>query len=245
VKSYVVLNDIQMPFQDKQVLDLVLGFIRNLAPDGVILNGDIVDCYTLSVFDKNPWHKAGLVEEIREAGWLMDMLRDIPERVWIDGNHEDRVRRMLWKRAPEFGQLAELEFPRLFHLEDYGFSYHPYGDGVRLGKLLVTHGTMVRSVSGASARAHFDRHGVSTLIGHTHRLGAYYRTNLDGPHAAYENGCLCLLTPEYVKSPDWQQGFSVVHVDEKTGLFNVQQIPILNRRQFFYGGEQIQIKGKR
>ena len=154
------------------------------------------------------------------------------------------MRRMLWKRAPEFGQLAELDFAKLFHLDDYGFDHLGYGDGVMLGKLLVTHGTMVRSHSGATARAHYDRHGVSTLIGHTHRLGSYFRTNLDGPHAAFEGGCLCKLSPEYVKSPDWQQGFSVVHVDEKTGLFNVQLIPILERRQFFYGGEQIKVKGK-
>ena len=58
---------------------------------------------------------------------------------------------------------------------------------------------------------------------------------------AYENGCLCRLDPKYVQFPDWQQGFSVVHVDEG-GFFNVQQIPILNRRCFFYGGTLV---GKR
>jgi hypothetical protein len=72
------------------------------------------------------------------------------------------------------------------------------------------------------------------MIGHTHRLGIYYRTNASGTYAAYENGCLCRLDPEYAICPDWQQGFSVIHV-EANGYFHVQQIPILRRRTFFYG----------
>ena len=74
------------------------------------------------------------------------------------------------------------------------------------------------------------------MIGHTHRLGIYYRTNAKGTHAAYENGCLCRLDPEYVQDPDWQQGLSVVRVGEK-GFFNVQQVPIINRNFMMYGNK--------
>jgi hypothetical protein len=73
-------------------------------------------------------------------------------------------------------------------------------------------------------------------VGHSHRLGVYYQTNVRGVHASYENGCLCDLKPEYVNYPNWQQGFSVVSVDDG-GWFNVQQIPILNRHRFYYGSE--------
>jgi hypothetical protein len=70
-------------------------------------------------------------------------------------------------------------------------------------------------------------------------MGIYYKRDSRGIHAAYENGCLCKLTPEYAQQPNWQQGFSVVHVDESTGLFNVQQIPILPDSTFFYGNTRI------
>ena len=238
LKTYVVLNDIQIPFQDKQVLNLVLDFVDDLRPHGVVLNGDVVDCYELSEFDKNPLQDAGLDREIRESAWLMDRLaHSTKERWWLGGNHEDRLRRALWK-SPKFGKVRALQFPSLFNLKQYGFKWKPYGGVLALGKLLVTHGSMVNKHSGWTARSHFEKYGNSVLVGHTHRLGVYYRTNARGVHASYENGCLCKLTPEYVQYPDWQQGFSVVHVDEG-GFFSVQLIPILKRKSFFYGSQRV------
>lgn len=239
MKTFVVMNDIQIPFQDTQVLGLVLKFIDDLKPQGIILNGDVVDCYAISSFDKNPLKKAGLQREITGARRLMERLEKVKEKIWLGGNHEDRLRRYLWKN-PEFADLEALTFSSLFQVKEHGFTFYPYGKSWMLGKLMVTHGFMVRSHSGISARAHFDRLGTSVLVGHTHRLGAYYKTNVRGQHAAYENGCLCRLDPEYVQNPDWQQGISIVTVMEN-GFFNVTQIPILHRRIFFYGKEKYEI----
>ena len=235
-KTWVVLNDLQIPWHDAPVLQLVLRFIRDLQPHGVILNGDVVDCYAISTYDKNPLRRAGLQREITLAQHLMASLEPLKEKIWLGGNHEDRLRRYLWKN-PQFADLDSLTFSKLFRLGEHGFSYYPYGRHWMLGKLMVTHGFMVRSHSGVSARSHFDRLGTSCLVGHTHRLGVYYKTNVRGQHAAYENGCLCRLDPEYVQNPDWQQGFSVVTVMEN-GYYNVVQVPILHRRMFFYGKEE-------
>lgn len=236
MKTYVVLNDIQLPWADTKVLDLVLDFVQATQPHGVVLNGDIVDMYDISDYDRNPLQRQGLQKEIRLARRLMERLEHVSERWWIGGNHEDRLRRYIW-RHPEIADLDDLRFPALFHLAEHGFTWKPYGQGKLLGKLLVTHGFLVRTHSGVSAKAHFERLGTSVLHGHTHRLGTYYRTNVRGTHAAYENGCLCKLTPEYAQHPDWQHGFSVVHVDP-SGWFSVQQIAVLNRRTFFYGKER-------
>ena len=238
MKTWVVLNDLQIPFQDKPVLALVLRFIKDLRPHGVILNGDVVDNYSISNFNKDPLKRADLQREVDEAGALMMQLTG-HERIWLGGNHEDRLRRYLWDH-PEIAGLEALTFEALFNVKKYGFTFYPYGKQWMLGKLMVTHGFMVRSHSGVSAKAHFERLGTSVLIGHTHRLGIYYKTNVRGQHAAYENGCLCRLDPEYVQSPDWQQGFSVVTVGDG-GYFAVQQIPILNRRYLLYGRERYEV----
>lgn len=217
---------------------LVTDFIRDLKPDGIVLNGDIVDCYAISDFSKDPENvkKWGLSREITEAGYLMTLFRDIPVKWWIGGNHEDRWRRVQWQHPNLKGMLKS--FPEAFHMNDYGFKWKPYGGTLMLGKLLVTHGSLVMKHSGWTARAEFDKYGSSVLHGHTHRLGVYYRTNARGVHGGYENGCLCRMHPEYVQYPDWQQGFSIVHVDD-SGWFNVQQIPVLKRRTFFYGKERV------
>lgn len=239
IKTWAILNDLQIPFQDNKVLNLVLDFIDDLKPHGVILNGDVTDCYALSEFSKNPVQDKDIDDEVNIAGMVMDRLaKSAKECIWLGGNHEDRLRRYIWNRAPALKKRKGDEFEDRFHIKDHGFIWKPYGAVHMLGKLTITHGSSVSKYSGLTARNHFDKYGTSILIGHTHRLGVYYRTNVRGAHAAYENGCLCKLTPEYVQHPDWQQGFSVVHVDD-SGMFNVQQIPILKRRTFFYGNQRI------
>jgi predicted phosphodiesterase len=247
MKTFVILNDTQIPFHDRQVLNrLVLPFIRDLKPDGVILNGDIVDCYSISTFDKNPTTQARLSEEITYAEKLMEALERFPTKIWIGGNHEDRLRRLVWKNPYLLGSVdaktrdklvQALDFPEMFGLGKHGFQWKPYGDYHMLGKLLVTHGSMVRTHSGDTGRAHLNKYGSSVLIGHTHRGGTTYKTDVHGIHAAYENFCLCSLKPEYAQHPNWQHGFSVVHV-APSGAFSVQPIPILERRTFFFGSQQ-------
>jgi len=40
-KTYVVLSDLQIPFEDKSALNLALDFIDSIRPQGVVLAGDI------------------------------------------------------------------------------------------------------------------------------------------------------------------------------------------------------------
>ncbi len=243
-KTYVVLSDIQFPFHDPKALNLALAFIDDLKPHGVVLAGDIADCYSLSSFDKSPLTAASLELEIQLTRGLMERLSKVTrERVFLGGNHEARLTAHLWRNPQLWRELdpasrkriaKALDFPTVFGLADYGFSWRPYGGVYKLGKLTVTHGSIVRQDSGASAKAHLLKYGGSVLHGHTHRGGSYFRRNGTGVFVAYENFCLCKLSPEYAQMPDWSQGFSVVHVG-KNGLFNVQQIPILPGYQLFYG----------
>jgi UDP-2,3-diacylglucosamine pyrophosphatase LpxH len=245
MRTWVVINDVQIPFQDKPVLDLVLAFIKDLKPDGIILNGDIADCYSISSHRHNPrtLTKASLEVEIRQVGELLAHFKDIPEKHFLGGNHEDRFYRHIADKAPALGLIPGLDFQTIFGLGEYGFNWKDYGGSINLGRLSVTHGFLVRTQSAYSAKAHFERTGSSLLIGHTHRFGSYFKTNSGGTHVVYENGCLCRLDPEYVQHPDWQQGFSVVHVD-KSGFFHVQHIPIIGRRVFYYGKDRWERKGK-
>lgn len=234
-KTWVVMNDIQIPSHDTQVVKLVVDFVKCLKPHGIILNGDIVDLYGFSSYEKNPLSDSSLKSERVPAQHLMDDLAKVTkERVWIGGNHEDRLRRYVWKHAEKLGE--DVQFDSLFKLPEHGFQWRPYGGKVMLGKLLVTHGSLLSAKSAYTARRHLEKYGNSILIGHTHRLGVTYQTDFRGTHAGWENGCLCRFDPEYDHMPDWQHGFSVVHVFSD-GRFNVQQIPILSRKTLFYGNE--------
>jgi metallophosphoesterase superfamily enzyme len=236
VKTWVVMNDLQIPFHDRVAVGNVLNFVDDLKPYGVILNGDIVDCYSISDFSKNPLSEESLLQEIQIAGKVMDRLaKRTIKRVWIGGNHEDRWRRYIWKNAPELSKIDGMSFASAFKLKDYGFAWLEYGDMYTLGKLHFTHGSYITN----AAKRTLAKYGESVMMGHTHKLVAHYNRTLKGIHAGYENGCLCLLTPEYDAFPDWHQGVAVVHVDDQTGFYNVQQIPILDGGVFYYGNTKI------
>jgi hypothetical protein len=116
-------------------------------------------------------------------------------------------------------------------LDDIGWDYLPYKDYYKLGHLIVTHGQTYRSGVLASVRAEMQRYGGSVLMGHTHRLGMFYHTDLRGPHVGWENGHMSDVNQlTWIKHPDWQQGFSLVKV-ESNGLFHIQQLPLLGERR--------------
>lgn len=242
MQVHVVLNDIHFPFHDRPVIDeLVVPFVKELKPKGIHLNGDITDHFQLSDFDKNPLTRTTVKTEIVLLGAFLKQLRNVELKYLKGGNHEDRWRRYLWAHAPALVDTGAVDYDKVFHLADYGFQYQPYGEKSWIGKLMLTHGHHCRKHSSETARAHFQQYGCSVMVGHTHRLGSFYHTNVNGPHVCYENGHLSdVEKAEYTKDPDWQQGFSVVQVMED-GVFNVEQIKVLEvggRKQFIYGGER-------
>jgi len=236
---WVVINDIQIPYENRRVLAMVVKFIKELRPYGIILAGDVVDCSSFSTYDKHPKTPRIEVEIDRARKLMKDLVESgAKEKYWLGGNHEDRLRRYLWRVAPAL-PLHNMDIPTLFGLDEFGFVWREWGKIKRLGKLIVTHGDIVRAHSGASAKAMFEKYGRSVLFGHTHRLGTYYVTNDNGMHVSGENGCLCRLDPGYTINPNWQNGFSIVHVGVN-GDFDLKQIPILKGKHFFWGGKRIE-----
>ena len=53
-KRIAILSDIHIPFHDRDSLYLALTWVKNFGPDCIVLNGDIIDCYQLSNFQKDP-----------------------------------------------------------------------------------------------------------------------------------------------------------------------------------------------
>ncbi len=152
------------------------------------------------------------------------------EKVFVEGNHDDRLRRFLWQRAPELVPLNTLTLPGLLRLEQRRWSYIPYYDPVNTSGapgfyrsgILVMHGLFARRWSGASAQAHHQRFGGSGVHGHTHRMGVFqHRTFTEqGQQIWFEAGCKCSLEPSYMPGPDWQNGFVAGRVWEDGDKLN-------------------------
>jgi predicted phosphodiesterase len=248
-KRIVVLSDIHIPFEDSDALNAAINYTRAFKPDLIILNGDVLDCYALSSYTKDPENAWATVAVERDRGLIVQRTcREItPNVIWLGGNHEVRwdkaISHELEHPSPRGKAVLEVlaggeispqrAFERFFVAS--GVTWKPYGWRVELanGNLVVTHGFRLSAHSAYSARMHLERLGVSVIIGHTHRMGAYHNANLRGKQGAWENGCLCDMNPEYMQFPNWQQGFSTVTVNGDR--FHVTQVPIVGGK--VVGGE--------
>lgn len=240
----VLYSDSHFPYHDPATLAIVAKVTQDVRPDILVHVGDLLDCYALSRFDKDPERMGSLQSEINlGAQHLGEMARLAPNarRVYKEGNHEDRLRKILWSLPQQASALTRLTnvrhaltWPALLRLDLSGWEFDPYqgqtGEGL-LPKMLVRHGTVVRKWSGASARGEWEHAGHSGASGHVHRLGFFmHRKHDGGAHFWCETGCTCTIDPEYMTFPDWQQGFCVITCDKKTGAFQCE--PVYVRRGF-------------
>ena len=209
----VSLSDTQYPFVDEPLVAAVERFMSDWQPDDILYNGDISDMYEISDFDKNPSRQFNLMDELTMTRAFLERHAVIcpdAERYFIFGNHEDRLRRYIWKHA---GAVADLVRPleEALGLDEQGIKYVTYGKHVEYLGFVFTHGNFVSSGSGMTARKHLAAYGSSGAHGHTHRLGSISKTDMNGrTHTFMEQGCLCRVDLEYNRGvADWQQGFLI------------------------------------
>lgn len=117
-------------------------------------------------------------------------------------------------------------------------NWHP-GCGFLLRReFLVKHGTVVRSESGATAKAEYSLAGISGISGHTHRLARYRKAGY-AQREWLEQGCLCRLDPDYVAGglPNWTIGCAIGEFSTKSPSFVLHEVPFVADRLRF-GREQ-------
>lgn len=223
-------TDEHHPYQDSQAVGLAMKIVSDFDPDLLVVGSDGMDFYGLSHFDKNPNRmKSGLQKEIDSWKAGQRAWRDAAKRaarMYIKGNHEDRLRKHLW-RHPELYGLNALTLQKLIGLDELGIFYDPEptdeaNTEINVNDLLVIrHGSYVKKLSAWSARAEAEKefYAVSTLTGHTHRDGSFFVTTRRGIIQAQEGFCLCRLDPEYTQHPNWQQGIVLAEVNEDSVSF--------------------------
>lgn len=236
-RSIVVTSDWHIPFQDNEALAIFLDFLAEYQPDEVVLNGNINDCTS---FSSHPRIRA-LADTLRDGKeererWfhIAELLRlAVPNSkiVYIGSQcHEGWIDNWV-QSSPILVEDPNYTIPGWFRLGDFNIDYIPeVYDPIGDGTLLISHGTIARGKSGASAMASMEMEGTSTIVGHTHKLAQVYKTTAINETVGIESGCLCQRKPWYhLKGKrlmmDWQQGFVLVNI--KDNSFSAQCIPII------------------
>lgn len=230
----LVFNDIHIPFENSRAVNLMLGIGQELNPDIVVINGDLMDCWEISRYVKNPdlHSSANIKYEIeRTKGFLKELRYKFPKAriIWIFGNHEYRWSVYIGNNARELHGLKGLSLEEQVETKESRIEVINSGNKESVwqyGKLLIGHFDRVNKHSGYTAKNLLEDKSISLIQGHVHRGGSSYRRLYDRDIVAYENFCLCDRNPTYVDHPNWQLGFSVVYKDLESDFFYVEQHPI-------------------
>lgn len=232
----VVAGDFHVPYHDPASVGCLLGYLKDAKPDGFTINGDFLDMYACSSFSKDPKRELQLQDELDEANELLDRIDAVLPKTctkrFVIGNHEIRLERYLREHARSFHGLRALTIDAFLRLSERGYDVIPMvgrDASTHIGKVEVGHFNVARKDSGASARTLLIDRGCSVIQSHTHKLAAIYKRSRGSgeQHAAWEIGCMCDLSPEYVGNPDWMNGFATITKCEGSPRYHVALHEIL------------------
>ncbi len=171
--------------------------------------------------------ECGVVEE--SLSWLRSAFPKA-RIIYKKGNHEERLEKYLWLKAPELWGLPQLMMDQILHLEKYGVELIGDQRIIMCGKLPVLHGHEFRSGISAPvnpARGLYLRLAHTALIGHLHRSSTHAEPDLFGSETVcWSQGCLCDVHPPYSRVGNkWNVGFATVDVF-KDGKFDLRNFKI-------------------
>lgn len=241
-------SDAHFPFHDPRVINILYQILDYTNPGIVVDHGDTIDCTEISKYPKDPYNRIGLKEEIRlgaEHFGTVHALTPDADHVWLEGNHEERLQRLVWGLAENraAGEILTLpavkealSWPSLLGIGELGWEAVPYpGHKLLFNKLILCHGEKVRKDSGSSEKAEHDHYGKGGISGHTHRIGYFGKRDYDGEQGWWGLGCCCLIRADYTSFPNWQQGFAVVTWSADRSHFAVERVRVFDGVAHFRG----------
>lgn len=232
LEPILVVPDTHRPFHDQRAVDVMIRVAKDLKPKHIYIIGDFIDFYAVSSHSKDPRRATMLEDELFSASDGLDELDALgaKHKVYIGGNHEDRMERYLRDKAPElFGVVS---VPELLGLKKRGWQYVPYKRHTKLGKMHWTH-----DVGSAGRNAIFkclDTYQHSVVTGHTHRMAYIVEGNAVGEQKlSAQFGWLgdanhidYMQCAQVLKS--WALGFGIGYYNPKTDFVYLTPVPLVD-----------------
>lgn len=226
--KYLIVSDIHVPYHNSSLLYAILSMCEYENIRGLIINGDLVDFDFISSYERNASQISQnyIEESLHEAAcWINLFSERFDRKIYIDGNHDDRLRRntlgdgiraFIPSMHPDerMKNVPYNSVAGLFLLPIKGFDCYGYGESFVIGNYQIHHG----EETGKSILK--DRVYYNSVIGHTHRSEVVYNPvyNDDGSfNVRSKIRCGCLLDLEKAvptrsakAKENWVNGFSVL-----------------------------------
>ena len=234
-KKPLIINDIHSRFHDRKALEVALNYGLKRGYDSVIINGDLLDFYQYSRFDKNP----NILQYFySEREWAQDFLlllqKNFGKVFYKKGNHDIRRELHIQRRladVPEVQGLESIENYVFFDnstveiIEDYNI--------IQFGKLNVLHGHEYQGGGGIHVAYNRMAKAMDNIISaHSHITQSSMKKSITGDfYGSWTVGCLCSLSPRYNPQNNWNLGFATAERDD-IGEFEVDNKMIIGGKVF-------------
>jgi predicted phosphodiesterase len=218
-KRVGILSDIHVPYHNIPALTAAIQYLKKEKVDALLLNGDTIDCHTVSSFDKDP-KKRNFAGELDAFTQLFEVLqKQLNCKIFFKlGNHEVRYERFLIQKAGELIGVKEFEFQNIIKARANGIEIIGDKTVMKLNKLNGIHGHEYKGGISAPvniARGLYLRGKVSAFQGHNHSTSEHTETDMNGEiTTTWSIGCLSELHPAYCPLNKWNHGCAIVDLDE-------------------------------
>lgn len=213
------LSDIHIPYHDKIAVELAIKRGLEFKPTIVLLNGDILDFFSLSRWETNPKER-DFPYEIEVAKLFFAYLRENFPKVriiWKLGNHEERLDSYMFVKSPELLGVKTFEIDNIYDLKKYRIEIVKDKRPIKINKLSVIHGHEYRfAISNPvnPARGLFLRAKANAMCSHFHQSSAHSARNIDDKMiSTWSLGCLSELHPRFLPLNEWNHGFALIETD--------------------------------
>lgn len=227
-----LVADAQVPFQDNKAIEACYEYLKDKKINTLFINGDWIDWYGLSRFEKDPRRRDFNHEYHCVLQSLEHMRYNFPTQTIyynLDANHEYRYGKYMSIKARE---LLSLELPEytlgsLLRLQDL-FNIIPLegNSHCMMGELPVLHGHTIfvgQTSPVSTARTVFMKLDHSAVVSHCHQVNEYTKVGpLDGKLiTCWTTGMLADTHCEYnPHSNNYSQGFSHI-TTERDGHYHM------------------------
>jgi predicted phosphodiesterase len=234
VNKVAILSDIHVPYHTEEAIECAVKRAKKEEVDGIILNGDTIDCHALSQFIRDPRARSFKQERETTNELLAYLRQEFPTQriVWRDGNHEDRFKAYMMQKAPEVYDEKFFSIDKLLNFEDLDIEYVTDKRIIMLGGLAVMHGHEFHKGFAPPvnpARGAYLKAKQSVMVGHHHRTSEHTETALDGTMTTtWSVGCLSDLHPAYSPYNSYNHGSAIVSL--VGNYYEVSNYRIVNGR---------------
>lgn len=244
--SYGVLSDMHIPYHDLQAVEICIEYFLKRGIKKVILNGDTVDAYQLSHWQRDPSKR----NFQGEAEMLKAFLKEVTKHFTITmklGNHCERYEDFIMRKSPELYGMSVQTFEALISVEaeydEQGRIGNIYSNNllkkvtviknkrpIKAGKLNILHAhELPKGISSPvnPARGFYMKAKTNILGAHHHQTSEHIESDMNGKvTGAWSTGCLSDLHPNYAPINKWNTGACIVEHDGEE--FEVENFKIIN-----------------